>query len=516
MPKTPYMINFDTERDVDFLRASVNVMLRRIKEFEEEIVELRILAKKEAQIKELLSEELLLLKKKIFDAKSERSQKKKLKTKKPKVRLVHNEPEIAVEPEPYSMLGSEEIIHSIDSTTEDASNLICSCGCGTLEPLENCYEESSEIDVIKTQYVVTSHKRQKYKCKSCSKIVTAPGPQKLTPGAEFSTHIAVQIVDDKYHRHLPLNRQAEIMAENGLQVDSKTLYTLSNHLMVLLSGLDQEILREIKTYAHLHIDETRMPLLKEEQNGYVWSVNNAHGVYYQYEVTRAQKVAAEMLRGFKGVVVSDAYAGYEFLNDEENIIHALCLAHARRKFVDAQINHPKSLEAVEIIDTLYHIEHEAKNLEELAKLRVEKSQPQMQKLYDWIDQQKGFYLESSLLGKAINYFKNNQIGLVSFLTNALIPIDNNSGERSLRSVVMGRKNFQGFRTINGADVAMFFYTLIGSCKLLKLNPKAYLTEMSSRALRKEKVLTPLQFCKEMKSKIVIDPKIEELKRVFSQ
>lgn len=106
-------------------------------------------------------------------------------------------------------------------------------------------------------------------------------------------------------------------------------------------------------------------------------------------------------------------------------------------------------------------------------------------------------LPQSGLGKALTYAENQWPYLLKFLYNPNIPLSNNAVERGLRGPVLGRKNFLGFRTINGADVGMTFYTIINTCKLLNLNPKAFMLDSALRSCRGQELLTPYEYGREM-------------------
>ncbi len=479
------MLDLSKETNVSYLRAVAKLLQEKLLFAEKEIVQLKFLAQKDEELCKQLSEELLLLKKKFFGRSSERSQNSPTK-KNQRIKILHNQPLLAALPAQGKYeLEEEEVIH-------EGFEPSCSCQESYL-PMTNAFEESCEVNVIERKYILKRHRRQKYKCSHCSKIVTAKGAEKLIAGGDFSIHMAAQVVDDKFHRHLPLNRQSEMMAEQGLLVGTKTLYSLSEHLMMLMPKLDQMILEEIKSHPWAHMDETPMPILKRRQNGYVWSLSNLKGVYYQYEMTRSHKVAKEIIADYKGIVMTDAYSGYEFLGESSEINHALCLAHCRRKFVDAVKDYPQSQEVIAIFAEIYKNEEEAQRFDNLKKIRKEKSKHGIDKIDQWIKNQEGKYLKTSLLGKAISYYLNHKVGLTKFIDNALIPIDNNAGEREIRRAVLGRKNFYGFRTINGADVGMFFYSIIGSCKMVGVNPKAYILEMGLKAAKKDLLLTPYQY-----------------------
>ena len=327
-----------------------------------------------------------------------------------------------------------------------------------LHPMNNCAEESTEIEVTERHYILKRHKRKKYSCKGCNNIVTAPGGIKLTPGGEFSIHIATQIACDKYEDHLPLERQRKQMKRAGVNVEVKTLYGLTEHLYNRLYPLQEMIRQDILSQRWVHIDESPFTFYNPKKDrGYIWSMSNPRGAYYQFEPTRSGKIAEEMLKGYtSGNVMTDGFSGYNFLDKRKGIRHCFCWAHVRRKFFEAMNFDPISEKAVDWIDELYDIEHEADTLDILIKLRQEKSSKVIKRIDEWIDSMDGHYLKSSSLGKAINYYLKRRKGLHYFLHDKYAPVDNNTAERRQRCPVMGRKNFVHFKSINGADVGAFF------------------------------------------------------------
>ncbi len=142
------------------------------------------------------------------------------------------------------------------------------------------------------------------------------------------------------------------------------------------------------------------------------------------------------------------------------------------------------------IDSLYDIEHEADTIDDLTSLRQEKSSKIVEKIDLWISSMDGHSLDSSSLGKAINYYLERKEGLHHFLFDKYVPIDNNMAERRQRCPVMGRKNYLHFKSINDADVGVFFYSVIESCKSNCLNARAYINEMAHRAVTGEKLKSP--------------------------
>ena len=156
----------------------------------------------------------------------------------------------------------------------------------------------------------------------------------------------------------------------------------------------------------VHLDESPFAFYNPKKaRGYIWSMSNPGGACYQFEPTRSGKVAEEMLKGYTlGNVMTDGFPGYDFLDKKEQITHCFCWAHVRRKFFEAMSFDPISEKAVDWIDELYDVEHEADTLNDLIKLRQEKSSKVIKQIDQWIDSMDGHYLESSSIGKAINYY----------------------------------------------------------------------------------------------------------------
>lgn len=446
---------------------------------------------KDEQICEKLSEELFLIRKRIFDSKQEKKENKSKIQKKHrrKGKLPHNQSQ-------NSEMGQESIaLESVDIEYQLDDNKCPKCQGKSLSPMKNLFEESSEFEVVERRYILQRHKRQKYSCSCCKNIVTAEGGLKLTTGGEFSIQIATQIAGDKYEDHIPLERQRKQMERVGLSVEVKTLFGLTEHLYNRLNSLHELIRQDVLSEKWVHIDESPVDFYNPiKSKGFIWSMSNPRGAYYQFEPTRSGQVAREMLKGYtNGVVVTDGFSGYNFLEEEINIKHAFCWAHVRRKFFEAMNFSRKAEVMVDWIDELYDVEQQAETLEDLERLRQEKSYKIINKIEDWMKSIEGHYLESTSLGKAINYYLERKIGLHYFLHDKFVPLDNNMAERRQRCPVMGRKNYLHFKSINGADVGAFFYSVIESCKSNGLNARAYINEMAHRSAKGEVLESPYAY-----------------------
>jgi len=351
--------------------------------------------------------------------------------------------------------------------------------------LGGLYDESTEITIVERTYKKVVHKRKKYLFipsvgSEKEVIVTAKGPEKLYPGCGYSVDFAITAVCDKFQYHVPLNRQVDQMESRGLTgITAKTLYGLTEGLShhVRQGKVLDKIRNDIfNAPLAVHADETPWPILNShDSDGYLWTICNMAGAYYQFEPSRSGKIIVEMLKGYSGPVLTDEFKGYNRLKNETECVLCHCWAHARRNFYEIRENHYEDCrEIILMIDELFDIEREAKTWEQLKQLREQKSWPVVDLIKSWLDEKTLKYiLSENEMSKSIRYILGHWKEFTNFLSDVRVPLSNNHAERSLRHSVLGRKNFNGSKTINGADVAADHYSVIETCKLVSLDPAAY-------------------------------------------
>jgi transposase len=373
-----------------------------------------------------------------------------------------------------------EVVHTLD----EPDRACPACG-GELAEMTGQSEDSEEIDVIERSYRVVRHRRQKYRCACGGCVDTALGPPKLVPGGRYSVDFAVAVAVAKYVDHLPLARQVRQMARAGLAIDTQTLWdqllSLHRHLLPSYEALHDLVLAAPVVGA----DETTWPLLEKGggKRWYAWSIACPEAVFYRIDPSRSARAAGEILREYPGVVVADGYSAYATLARERGGFRlAHCWAHLRRKLVEAEAAYPQAGEALGSIAKLYAIEAKLTGAAPEARLaaRRERSRPLVEQLRTWLDGVRA--LPESALGKAIAYADGLWPGLVRFVDDPAIPIDNNATERAMRGVVLGRKNHYGSKSLRGTQVAALFYSLVESAKLAGLEPVGYLAEATRRAI----------------------------------
>ncbi|WP_156684080.1 IS66 family transposase, partial [Vibrio sp. UCD-FRSSP16_10] len=198
-------------------------------------------------------------------------------------------------------------------------------------------------------------------------------------------------------------------------------------------------------------------------------------VVYDYQPSRAGACVREFLTGYSGYLLSDGYSAYDTL---EGVTQAACMAHARRKFTDAQKASPskkagKPEKALNYIAKLYGIEKQAKSLSsaERQALRRQQAQPILSEFKEWLDAQN--VLPKGLLGKAITYTQNQWPKLLTYLEDGNISIDNNVTERDIRPFTTGRKNWMFSISVGGAKASANLYSLVMTCRANDINPYYY-------------------------------------------
>jgi transposase len=374
----------------------------------------------------------------------------------------------------------------------DTADKTCPACGGMLEPWEGQFEQSEEVTVIRRRFEIVKHNRQKYRCRCAGCIETAPLPPKLFEGARYSIDFAVEVVIDKYNKHMPLERQVRSMAHDGLIIDSQTLWDQVWAVTEIVKPAYDRLLQHQWTHPVLGADETTWRLMGKNgkpdggsKRCYVWCIVSPKAVYYHILESRSAAAAEKVLGGYKGIVVVDGYEVYPALAARVGFTVVHCWAHARRESVDVEKFFPEPAgQALDLIGKLYAVEDQCapgpEGDEHRGALRATESKVIVEQIHDWALSTP--VLPESGLGKAIKYMLGRWEGLIRFLDDPRIPLDNNATERELRNVVIGRKNHYGSRSQRGLIAASVLYSLIDTAILEGLNPREYLCLAVHRGL----------------------------------
>lgn len=478
----PRRMRLDRENDIEQLRRAALLLERENKRLVEKITELHreLLTLKGQGGEQLrlrlaeLEQQLAARNQRLFGDSSEKRSSEAASGEREK------KPQTGHGPREQPALPILECVHDLD----EADKVCTSCG-GWLAEWAGQFEESEEVDVIGRRFVLLRHKRKKYRCRCGACIETAPAPPRLIEGGRYSTDFAIEVAVSKYLDHAPLERQVRIMAREGLEVDSQTLWDQIDRLATLVRPAYDRLHAHVKSHSVVFADETRWRLMGpkgqdagEATRWQVWAVVAPDAAYYRIQDSRSTEAAAAVLEGYEGVVMCDGYKAYASLAKQHRaILLAHCWAHVRRKFVEIESFFPQQAGVIlSLIGELYAVEQSCpagpSGDAMRAALRNERSRAILQRIQAWVRTTAA--LPESGLGKAISYMTGMWTGLTRFLDNPRIPLDNNAAERAERGPVIGRKNHYGSRSRRGTEVAAIFYSLVESAKLAGVEPKTYL------------------------------------------
>src|ERR1700722_15098636 len=366
----------------------------------------------------------------------------------------------------------------------------CCADCGS--QLRKFGEDISEqLEYIPDSFKVIRHVRPKFSCSGCDRVVEAPASSRPIERGLAGPGLLAHVLISKYSDHLPLYRQSEIYARQGVEIERSTLAGWVGGASELLTPLIDAIQKHVLAGAKLHADDTPMPVLSpgsgKTKTGRLWTYvrddrpageDTAPAVWFAYSEDRKGDHPRQHLKAFKGGLQADAYAGFHHLYGDGGIYEVACWAHARRKFHEIHVIHasPTTTEALARIGALYAIEDEVRG--KPADLRLSVRQARAKPLLD--DGPKGLekgrrsLSSKSETAAAIRYAISRWRALTRYTDDGLLEIDNSAAERALRAVALGRKNFLFAGSDHGGERAAAMYTLIGSAKLNGLDPELYL------------------------------------------
>lgn len=487
----------DTEKDPKILRQAVTLLeqhnetlAKRVARLERELAEAKGATPEEMQRRlALLEAQLAQMQKKIFGASSERSTSEtteRAKSEEPKPRTGHGPTE---QPE----LLTVQVVHDLD----DADQVCPKCGRG-LEEMDGQFEEHTEVDVIPCRFVLKHHKRKKYRCACGACIETALGPEKLIAGGRYSVGFAIHVAISKYCDHLPLERQVRMMGREGLSITSQTLWDQIEALDLVVRRVRPRLLAHILGHAVVGADETRWRLLTGgSKTWYVWLLHVSNAVYYTIKDSRSKEVIDKLLGSFAGTLMCDGYAAYTALAKQRKgrIVLAHCWSHVRRAYVEIQNSFPVECgEIIGLINELFALDATCPTGppgdDARRTIRLESSRQVVDDIVAWFWKTAPFVLPETGLHEALGYMVGVWNGLVLFLDDPAIPLDNNGSERAARGPVLGRKNHYGSKSLRGTQVAATFYSLVESAKLCELEPRFYLRVAVRAGLRGEEIPLP--------------------------
>jgi transposase len=379
----------------------------------------------------------------------------------------------------------------------------CACPrCGS-ERLRKVGEDVTEVlEYVPGRFEVVRHVRPAYSCAKCEAMAQVLMPAMPIPRAIAGASVLAHVIVAKYADHLPLYRQAEIYARDGLDLDRGTLADWVGKAAWLLRPLADRIGEHVMAGTVIHADDTPVPVLApgngKTRTGRLWIYlrdERPHAgpappaVLYRYTPDRKGERCREHLAPFSGHLHADGYAGFAELYESAdgkpaNVTEVACWAHVRRKFFDVHKANgsPIAHEALERIGALFDIERTiaGKPPDRRHIVRQSLAKEKLDRLAEWLDQQLKVLSGKSELAGAIRYARSRWDALTAYVDDGRLEISNNAAENAIRPVTLGRKNWLFAGSDAGGDRAAILYTLIRSAKLNGLEPEAWLRGVLTR------------------------------------
>ena len=380
----------------------------------------------------------------------------------------------------------------------------CPCCGGAMHRIGE--DVAERLDVIPAQFRVIVTHRPRYGCRACeSAVVQAAAPARLIEGGLPTEAMIAHVLVGKYADHLPLYRQCQIYARQGIELDRSTLADWVGRAAAELRPLHERLLEHLKRSSKLFMDETRAPVLDpgrgRTKTGYLWAIarddrpwagTDPPAVAYLYAPGRGAEHAIKQLAGFHGTLQVDGYAAYRALADPERaggpVTLAYCWSHVRRRFYEIAQggNAPIAEQSLERLAALYRIETMIRGLppEQRRAVRQDQSKPVVDDLRVWLDTQLAKVPGRARIAEAIRYALKLWSGLTVFLDDGRVEIDTNVVERSIRPIALNRKNALFAGSDEGGVHWGVIASLIETCKLNTVDPQAYLADVLTRLVNR--------------------------------
>lgn len=369
----------------------------------------------------------------------------------------------------------------------------------TGEPLVKIGEEVTlKLAHKPGSYFVKEIVRPKYALPKNSEggIRIASLPESLLTRCQADDSLLADILTKKFADHLPLYRQQEMLAREGIVISRQTISEWVTRVGMALEPLYDEMMKQIVGSGNVFIDETPIdmqdPGKGKVHQAYMWVMvggKQKDPPYRIYDFYKDRKHAnvEKLLQGYNEVVHSDKYGAYEALANAKKIIWCPCWSHIRRKFFEAETADPPFRDWVlRKIRHLFMLEKVAwsRSEEERLRVRQEKEVPIIDELITRIKTRlvDGRLLPKSKFREALGYFCSLIPHLKNYTRYGYARLDNNVAERAIRPLAIGRKNWLFVGSEDGGKAAAIIFSLVQSCRACGVNPREYLEDVMRRLM----------------------------------
>lgn len=377
-------------------------------------------------------------------------------------------------------------IQRLEVTSSDDGPTSCACCGGELAVIGE--DRSERLEYIPGHYKALVVVRTKRACQACPSegVVTQPAPPFGLQRSKYADGFVAKVLVDKYADNIPLRRQVSRFKREGLDVPVSSLCRIVQASADLLKHVVGVVADELRDGDFLQGDGTSLPILDGPRNdrisGALWVYTDGDQAVFEATKTHEGLHPAAFLDGFEGVFLPDGASTYNEACRPEAIERAGCWAHARRRFFDARMSHPRAFIALRKIRELFLLEREAWQVDAEARHRIrqERAAPWLEDFRGWIDEHLPNAEPRGAWHGALQYVVNQWDRLVVFVDHADVPIHNNTSERALRGPVTGRKNWLFAGSEGGAEAAAVHFSIVHCCMLAGVDPFDYLRDVLHR------------------------------------
>ena len=358
-----------------------------------------------------------------------------------------------------------------------------------------------ELEYVPGHYIVNQIIRPRLACTCCEKVTQAEMPSRPIPKSFVGPALMAHILCCKYGYHLPLYRQSQMFENQGIDLSGSLLASWVGKSTKLLERLSDAIRDHVFAAQAIFMDDTTVKLLQKGQgkgrnkpktarlwvyarDEKPWGSTSPPAAWYQFSTSRGAEHPSKHLETYTGFAHADAYAGYNDAYRTGRVTEMACMAHVRREFtkVYESTKSATAREAIERIAELYEVEKRArfKSPRQRVALRQEYAKPIFDDLETWLRAQLNKISGKTPLAKGIKYALTRLPKARPYLDHGVLDLDNNTAERAVRPVTLGRKNYLFMGSEAGGDAAAIAYTLIETCKMNNVNPEAWLAWVLER------------------------------------
>ena len=376
------------------------------------------------------------------------------------------------------------------------------------------YDEYEQFIRIPGKIIRKVYKRERWGYKDTRETkATANVKNSIVKRGKYGDPFIHETVFQKFYMGMPLYRQMDELNMQGAELSRSSMSDVIKNFAYFYGPITQAIRNSILKSPFLHADETPVTQLTlgGKVRGYMWAFKDQNQIYYSYAPSRAGKVAEEFFFPpentadgppktepdpgtaiFIEYLMTDGYAPYNQVANLLNATRMNCWAHARRKFYNASHSNEEAKEIVLLIDDLYRIERkinvqafdEGWSYFKLVKERHSQRQTASKEVIDTIERRmteiQVYATPKSTLGKACSYCIKNLKAQKVYLKDGRLPIDNNTVERSIRPIAVGRKNYLFVGSEDAGQWAAICYTIVENCRMNKIDPRKYMDHVTKQ------------------------------------